>query len=139
MNYAKAFKEIREEAGLTRPELAKELGVTPTALWKIENSRTTPKEKTIMALCNLVHIPPAYFYNLAAVSTDYGTPLQRNTLSRLSEAIGQLKAYQNFAQSGWIHEILYDLHIVQAELEGKEHPNQEDLRFNSWRGFDQTE
>lgn len=61
--------------------------------------------------------------------------MDENTLSRLKEAIEQLEGYQEIAQSGHINEILYDLHIVQAELEGKERPEKEDKMFKSWLGF----
>ena len=74
MNYAKAFRELREEAQMTRPAMARSIGATPTALWKIEHGRTVPKPKTIEALCRLLHIPPAYFYQLAMTIEDYIVP-----------------------------------------------------------------
>ena len=74
MNYAKAFRELREETQMTRPGLAKSIGVTPTALWKIEHGVTVPKEKTIIALCRLLHVPLAYFYQHAMTIEDYIVP-----------------------------------------------------------------
>lgn len=74
MNYAKAFKEIRDEVQMTRPALARSIGLTPTALWKIEHNRTLPKQKTIVALCRLVHVPLAYFYQHAMTIEDYIVP-----------------------------------------------------------------
>ena len=47
MNIGKVFKQYREKAGMTQRALAKELGVTPTALWKVESGRATPKQVTI--------------------------------------------------------------------------------------------
>lgn len=71
MNYGKAFREIREDMQMNRPELARSIGLTTTALWKIEHGRTVPKPKTIESLCRLVHIPLAYFYNKAMTIEDY--------------------------------------------------------------------
>lgn len=74
MNYAKAFRELREEVQMTRPDLARSIGATPTALWKIEHGRTVPKPKTIIALCRLLHVPLAYFYQHAMTIEDYIVP-----------------------------------------------------------------
>lgn len=51
--------------------MARSIGATPTALWKIEHGRTVPKQKTIIAFCKLVHIPLAYFYQRAMTIEDY--------------------------------------------------------------------
>lgn len=74
MNYGKAFKEIREEKGLSRTEVAKRIGCTPSALSKIENGRTVPKEITIRKFCAFIYVPVAYFYNRAFTIEDYYFP-----------------------------------------------------------------
>lgn len=74
MNYGKAFKELREEKGLSRAEVAKRIGCTPSALSKIENGRTVPKEITIRKFCAFIHVPVAYFYNRAFSIEDYYFP-----------------------------------------------------------------
>lgn len=71
MNYGKAFKEIREEQGLSRAEVAKQIGCTPSALSKIENGKTVPKEKTIAKFCLLARVPLARFYTLAFEKRDF--------------------------------------------------------------------
>ena len=71
MNYGKAFKEIREERGFSRPAVASKIGCTPSALSKIENGRTTPKEKTISRFCAVAQVPVAYFYQKALSMEDY--------------------------------------------------------------------
>lgn len=73
MNYGKAFKEIREEQGLSRKEVANQIGCTPSALCKIENGKTVPKEKTIEAFCIIMRIPIARFYVLCFEPADYGS------------------------------------------------------------------
>lgn len=59
MNYGKVFKQIREEMCLSRQELAKQLGITKSALWKIENGISTPKPTTITALSVVSKVPVA--------------------------------------------------------------------------------
>lgn len=59
MTYAKVFKEIRKERNLTRQELAQQLGITKSALWKIENGLSTPKPSTLYALSVVSNIPMA--------------------------------------------------------------------------------
>ena len=71
MNYGKAFREIREEQGLSRTEVAKQIGCTPSALSKIENGKTVPKEKTIAKFCVAYGIPIAYFYTRAFTREDF--------------------------------------------------------------------
>lgn len=71
MNIGKAFKEIREEKGLTRIAVADGIGCTPSALSKIERGKTDPKRTTIERFCDIARIPIAYFYIKALDPADY--------------------------------------------------------------------
>ena len=71
MNIGKAMKIIREENGLSRPELAKKLGCTPTSIWKIENKKTKPKPSTIDYFCFVTRTPLARLYSLAFEPIDF--------------------------------------------------------------------
>lgn len=71
MNIGKAFQTIREEAGLTRKDLAEKLDCTPNSLWKIENKRVFPKEATIIRFCFFTRTPLARFYLLALEPRDF--------------------------------------------------------------------
>lgn len=71
MNIGKAMRMIREEQGLSRPEMAKKLTVTAGALWKIENNKTKPKPATIDYFCFVTRTPPARLYSLAFEPVDY--------------------------------------------------------------------
>lgn len=71
MNIGKAFQAIREEAGLTRKDLAEKLDCTPNSLWKIENKRVFPKEATIIRFCFITRTPLARFYTLALEARDF--------------------------------------------------------------------
>ena len=71
MKFGKAFKTEREKQGVSQREMAKRLGITPVSLWKIENSRTTPRWATIEKFISETHIPTAYFFGLAMDLEDY--------------------------------------------------------------------
>ena len=71
MNIGKAFQTVREEAGLTRKDLAEKLDCTPNSIWKIENKRVWPKEATITSLCFVTKTPLARFYLLALEPRDF--------------------------------------------------------------------
>lgn len=53
---------IRQELKISRPDMARMLDITPSALWKIENGKTLPKGKTIDRFCGQLHIPLARLY-----------------------------------------------------------------------------
>lgn len=71
MKIGKAFKDIREESGIKQREMAARLGMTPTALWKIENGKTFPKWKTMHKFMAEMHVPVAYFFSKAMDLEDY--------------------------------------------------------------------
>lgn len=73
MNIGKAMQIIREENGLSRPELAKKLGCTPTSIWKIENNRVVPKKATIYAFCIATKTAIARLYILSLEAHDFLT------------------------------------------------------------------
>lgn len=71
MNIGKAMRMIREENGFSRPEMAEKLGMTPGALWKIENKKTKPKPSTIDYFCFVTRTPLARLYSLAFEPIDF--------------------------------------------------------------------
>lgn len=71
MNYGKAMQTLREENKLSRREMAEKLGVTPSALWKIEAGKTTPKSATIRVFCFSLKVPVARLYTLAFERADF--------------------------------------------------------------------
>lgn len=62
MNYGKVFKEIREARKTSRPQMARDLGITASGLWKIEHGKASPKKETVSKFCSLAGISLAYFY-----------------------------------------------------------------------------
>ena len=65
------FKEIREEMNLSRQDLAVKLGITKSALWKIENGVSIPKPTTIAALALVSRVPVARIQIGALQPEDY--------------------------------------------------------------------
>ena len=62
MDYGKVFKGIREATKTSRPQMARDLGITASALWKIEHGKASPKKETVSKFCRIAGIPLAYFY-----------------------------------------------------------------------------
>lgn len=54
--------KIRQEVEISRPDMARLLKITPSALWKVENGKSVPKWKTIERFCEQLHIPLARLY-----------------------------------------------------------------------------
>lgn len=71
MNIGKVFKELREEKNVPQKEMARALGITRSALWKIENGMVWPRKSTIDDFCSLNGIPVAYFYQRSFTLEDY--------------------------------------------------------------------
>lgn len=71
MNIGRVFKQERERLGVTQKEMAKRLGLTTSALWKIEANRNWPKPQTILSLSRETGCPIARFYIDALDPTDY--------------------------------------------------------------------
>lgn len=71
MNLGKVFKKFREEKGITQRSLAQALGITPTALYKIESGRNCPKQKTIESFQMISGYPTARIYIEALGPEDY--------------------------------------------------------------------
>lgn len=62
MDIGRAMAKIRQECEIGRPEMAKLLKITASALWKIETGHSIPKGKTIDRFCDTLRIPLARLY-----------------------------------------------------------------------------
>lgn len=71
MNIGKVMKDIREERGISRPAMAKDLGVTASALWKIENGKVVPKYGTIEKFSKSLNVPIARIYIESLDAADF--------------------------------------------------------------------
>ncbi len=50
------LKELREEAGLTQPELAERAGMNRFGIAKLEQGVTKPSWETVVALCQALRV-----------------------------------------------------------------------------------
>lgn len=71
MNIGRVFKQARERQGLPLKIMSSRLGLTPSALWKIENGSSWPKQKTIQAFSMVTRMPVARIYIESIEPTDY--------------------------------------------------------------------
>lgn len=62
MSFATQMRLRREELGLTRAELAAELGVTPSSISNYENGLSSPKEEILLRLFDALQTEPNYLY-----------------------------------------------------------------------------
>jgi transcriptional regulator with XRE-family HTH domain len=71
MNIGRVFKQARQKEGLTLKIMSSRLGLTPSALWKIETGNSWPTQKTIRAFSQESHMPIARIYIESIEPTDY--------------------------------------------------------------------
>ena len=62
MGIGKRLKEARETASLTQEELAKLVGVTPSAITNYEKETSHPKEPVMYALLNALKVEPNFLF-----------------------------------------------------------------------------
>ncbi len=62
MSFGKQLRLRRETLGLSRAQLAEELGVSPSAISNYENGVSSPKEEVLLRLFDALQIDPNYLY-----------------------------------------------------------------------------
>lgn len=62
MSFGTRLRVRREDLGLSRAELAAELGVSPSAVSNYENDLSSPKEKILLRLFDALQVDPNYLY-----------------------------------------------------------------------------
>lgn len=71
---AEGVRRAREARGWTQPQLAEAAGLTPNAIWLIENGRTHPRRKTIEALVAALGIEERDLYGGAPPADEVNPP-----------------------------------------------------------------
>ena len=56
----KRIKALRKKERLTQADLAKELGVSPSAVGMYEQDRRVPDNKTLLTICNVFGVTSDY-------------------------------------------------------------------------------
>jgi len=60
-NFGPRLKELREQAGLTQPQLAERAGLAKAGIANLEQGRTSPAWATVIALCKALAVTPDAF------------------------------------------------------------------------------
>ena len=62
MSFGEQLKRRRKELGLSRAELAKQLGVSQSAVGNYETGVSAPKEEILLRIFDALHVEPNYLY-----------------------------------------------------------------------------
>lgn len=109
MSFGEQMRARREGLALSRAELARRLGVTPSAISNYENNSSFPKEEVLLRLFDALHTEPnALFCDSYHGGADGLTPAERTLLRR----------YRALTTSGQqtVGTVLDALHSYQSEL-----------------------
>ncbi len=71
MNIGQVFLKARQKEKVSLKAMSSKLGLTPSALWKIEVGQSWPKPKTIDAFSRETGIPIARIYIESLEPSDY--------------------------------------------------------------------
>lgn len=71
MNIGQVFLKARQKEKVSLKAMSSKLGLTPSALWKIEAGQSWPKPKTIDAFSRETGIPIARIYIESLEPSDY--------------------------------------------------------------------
>ena len=70
MNYARALREVREAAGLSKRDLAERIGCDASFMTHIESGRRKPSLETLEQISNVLSVPVHLFMLRAADPED---------------------------------------------------------------------
>lgn len=62
MSFGDRLKEARNNAGMTRSELAKKLGITQSAISNYENGISSPKEDIMLKMFDILCVEPNFLF-----------------------------------------------------------------------------
>ena len=115
MSLGQRIQERREELGITRAELARRLGVTPTAVANYEGGKNALREDLLLKLFQVLDVDPNYLYQDALMGQAFVCSVEEQTLVR---------KYRKLATPGrqTLHAVADALGAYQAELEAAQPP-----------------
>ena len=97
MSLGDRLRQRRQEMGLTRPQLAAKICVTPSAIANYENGISTPKPDILISLINVLEVDANYIYS------DYlGHSQVRNLYDQdlNAEEIDSIQKYKKLSEEG---------------------------------------
>lgn len=92
----RSLTNIRILKGLSRKELAEEVGITEQAIWQFENGYTTPKLDVVNRLKNIFNVKSFYFYKSDLVEeAELEDNIRSPFIAYRSETINSVKKSQS--------------------------------------------
>ena len=108
MSFGEQLKCRRKELGLSRSELAKQLGVSQSAVGNYETGVSAPKEEILLRIFDALHVEPNYLYRGSFESAGGDASPEERTL---------VEKYRALSPAGrqTIHTLLDALRRMQGE------------------------
>lgn len=117
MSLGRRIQERREELGITRAELARRLGVSPTAVANYEGGKNALREDLLLKLFQVLDVDPNYLYQDALAGQAFVCSAEEQALVR---------KYRGLALTGrqTLHAVAEALGAYQADLEAAAPPRE---------------
>ena len=97
MSLGDKLRQRRQEMGLTRPQLAAKICVTPSAIANYENGISTPKPDILISLINVLEVDANYMYS-DYLGNSQISKIYEHSLS--SEEVDSIKKYRELSEEG---------------------------------------
>ena len=97
MSLGDKLRQRRQEMGLTRPQLAAKICVTPSAIANYENGISTPKPDILISLINVLEVDANYMYS-DYLGNSQIIKIYDHSLS--SEEVDVIKKYRELSKEG---------------------------------------
>ena len=111
MFIGKSLANLRILNGLTRGQLAEEIGITEQAIWQYENGYTSPKLEIINTLKVIFNVKASYFYNMDLLDNEEFGNIQAHHIAYRSETINSMSK----TRSEWMHIRFLDVFLKKIE------------------------
>ena len=116
MGIGKRIKEARENAELTQAQLAKIIGVTPSAITNYENETSHPKENILYSLMNELKIDANFLFqdSINTISTNLSFDEQQHIKKYRSLDRHGKKAVDHILDDEYTRVVEQSLHVEEA-------------------------
>src|SRR5437867_3920376 len=93
MTIGEEIREARKALGLTQPELAQQLGVSPSYVTKLEKDQALPSPERLLALADAIHLDRDHLLSLLEqtkqLRVQHGIRTRAATARRLSAGMAE--------------------------------------------------
>lgn len=100
MNLSELVRSERERVGISRSELARRSGVTPSVITRLEEGEVTGRGETIARITNALGIPAdRVFRVLLGEDTEIAPPPRPNVIDQVDELLRRVTALEGGRKS----------------------------------------